>query len=154
MRVATTLALMTGLLAGSILTSHAFAADGATKGPNGETPTPAKTVTLTADEEQKIKDGKYTAALVWHEMSEYTNAVNAGAQDEFKRLGIEVVAQTDAGFDAARQKADVETVLASVRKTHRAVVAEEGWYFAGVGAQVVDEIQSQAFDELDAPVLF
>lgn len=112
MRIATTLALMTGLLAGSMLTSHAFAADGATKGPNGEAPTPAKTVTLTADEEQKIKDGKFTAALVWHEMSEYTNAVNAGAQDEFKRLGIEVVAQTDAGFDAARQKADVETVLA------------------------------------------
>ncbi|MBK8005430.1 MAG: pyruvate dehydrogenase complex E1 component subunit beta [Gemmatimonadetes bacterium] len=48
---------------------------------------------------------------------------------------------------------DVATVLASVRKTHRAVVAEEGWYFAGVGAQVVDEIQSQAFDELDAPVV-
>ncbi|WP_245491177.1 substrate-binding domain-containing protein, partial [Mesorhizobium sp. M2A.F.Ca.ET.037.01.1.1] len=59
-----------------------------------------------------IKDGKFTAALVWHEMSEYTNAVNAGARDEFKRLGIEVVAQTDAGFDAARQKADVETVMA------------------------------------------
>jgi pyruvate dehydrogenase E1 component beta subunit len=48
---------------------------------------------------------------------------------------------------------DVEAVLTSVRKTHRAVVAEEGWYFAGVGAQVVDEIQRAAFDELDAPVV-
>jgi pyruvate dehydrogenase E1 component beta subunit len=33
------------------------------------------------------------------------------------------------------------------------VVAEEGWPFAGVGAQVVDTIQREAFDELDAPVL-
>jgi pyruvate dehydrogenase E1 component beta subunit len=33
------------------------------------------------------------------------------------------------------------------------VVAEEGWRFAGAGAQVVDEIQSNIFDELDAPVL-
>jgi len=32
-------------------------------------------------------------------------------------------------------------------------VAEEGWPFAGVGAQVVDVIQREVFDELDAPVL-
>jgi pyruvate dehydrogenase E1 component beta subunit len=48
---------------------------------------------------------------------------------------------------------DVETVLGSVAKTHRAVVVEEGWSFAGVGAQVVDIIQREIFDELDAPVL-
>lgn len=100
-------------LAASMLASTAaFAAEGATTGPHGEKPTPANSVVLSPAEEQKIKDGKFTAALVWHEMSEYTNAVNSGAQDEFKRLGIEVVAQTDAGFDAARQKSDVETVLA------------------------------------------
>jgi len=48
---------------------------------------------------------------------------------------------------------DAESVLASVAKTHRCVVIEEGWPFAGVGAQVVDLIQREAFDELDAPVL-
>jgi len=48
---------------------------------------------------------------------------------------------------------DTEAVLASVGRTHRCVVAEEGWPFAGVGAQVVDTIQREAFDELDAPVL-
>jgi pyruvate dehydrogenase E1 component beta subunit len=48
---------------------------------------------------------------------------------------------------------DLDTIFASVRKTHRVVVAEEGWRFAGAGAQVVDEIQSHLFDELDAPVL-
>ena len=48
---------------------------------------------------------------------------------------------------------DTATVLGSVARTHRCVVAEEGWPFAGVGAQVVDVIQREVFDELDAPVL-
>ncbi len=48
---------------------------------------------------------------------------------------------------------DLETLFTSVSKTHRAVIAEEGWYFAGAGAQVVDEIQQGIFDELDAPIL-
>jgi len=48
---------------------------------------------------------------------------------------------------------DTATILASVRKTNRCVVVEEGWPFCGVGAQVVDEIQREAFDHLDAPVL-
>jgi len=48
---------------------------------------------------------------------------------------------------------DRETILASVAKTHRVVVAEEGWGFAGVGAEVADVIQREAFDELDAPVI-
>ena len=48
---------------------------------------------------------------------------------------------------------DTEAILASVSRTHRCVVVEEGWPFAGVGAQVVDTIQKEIFDELDAPVL-
>ncbi|MFZ5624607.1 MAG: pyruvate dehydrogenase complex E1 component subunit beta [Gemmatimonadota bacterium] len=48
---------------------------------------------------------------------------------------------------------DLPTVLESVAKTHRVVIAEEGWPFAGVGAQVAYDIQREIFDELDAPVL-
>jgi len=48
---------------------------------------------------------------------------------------------------------DAGAILSSVAKTNRAVVLEEGWPFAGVGAQVVDLIQREAFDLLDAPVL-
>jgi pyruvate dehydrogenase E1 component beta subunit len=48
---------------------------------------------------------------------------------------------------------DHEAVLASVAKTHRCLVAEEGWPFAGVGAEVADTIQREAFDELDAPII-
>lgn len=48
---------------------------------------------------------------------------------------------------------DEEALVESVTKTHRAVVAYEGWPYGGVGAEVSDRIQRLAFDELDAPVL-
>ncbi len=48
---------------------------------------------------------------------------------------------------------DADTVIESVCKTNRAVIVEEGWPFAGVGAQLVDTIQREAFDHLDAPLL-
>lgn len=48
---------------------------------------------------------------------------------------------------------DVDTILASVRKTNRVVYLEEGWAFAGVAAQVAAVVQEEAFDHLDAPVL-
>jgi pyruvate dehydrogenase E1 component beta subunit len=48
---------------------------------------------------------------------------------------------------------DVEAISNSVRKTNRAVVLEEGWEIAGIGAQVVDFIQRECFDDLDAPVV-
>jgi pyruvate dehydrogenase E1 component beta subunit len=48
---------------------------------------------------------------------------------------------------------DHETVCASVRKTNRAVVVEEGWEVCGMGAQIADYVQRDCFDDLDAPVL-
>jgi pyruvate dehydrogenase E1 component beta subunit len=47
---------------------------------------------------------------------------------------------------------DMDAVLASVRKTHRVLVVEEQKPFCGVGAQLAYMIQSEAFDELDAPI--
>jgi pyruvate dehydrogenase E1 component beta subunit len=47
---------------------------------------------------------------------------------------------------------DEEAILGSVRKTNRVVIVEEGWSFCGIGAQIVDLIQSKAFDDLDAPI--
>ena len=48
---------------------------------------------------------------------------------------------------------DTEAIAESIRKTNRAVVVEEGWEVAGMGAQIVDVIQRECFDDLDAPVL-
>lgn len=48
---------------------------------------------------------------------------------------------------------DVSAILATVRKTNRVVYLEEGWPYAGIGAQIVALVQEEAFDDLDAPVL-
>jgi len=47
---------------------------------------------------------------------------------------------------------DLDTILASVRKTNRCVIVEEGWPHGGVGANIAALVQEQAFDDLDAPV--
>jgi ribose transport system substrate-binding protein len=85
---------------------------GQTTGPNGEKATPTSALTLSAAEIEKVKAGHYTAALVWPQSADFTTAVTSGAKDEFAKLGIQVVATTDANFDAGKQKSDIETVLA------------------------------------------
>lgn len=47
---------------------------------------------------------------------------------------------------------DTATIVASVEKTHRAVVVNEAWRFGGYGAEVAAMIAEEAFDWLDAPV--
>src|SRR5215213_5764367 len=93
--LATGAAMTLALAAGS----SAFAQE--TRGPGGEMPTPTSAITLTDAELAKVKEGDYTAALLWHTSSDFVNAVTAGATDEFNRLGIEVVATADAQFDSA-----------------------------------------------------
>jgi pyruvate dehydrogenase E1 component beta subunit len=48
---------------------------------------------------------------------------------------------------------DTETIVESVRKTHRAVVVQEQWRWFSVASEVAALIQEQAFDDLDAPVV-
>jgi len=47
---------------------------------------------------------------------------------------------------------DIDTIIASVKKTNRVVIAEESHPFCGVGAEISSEINERAFDYLDAPV--
>jgi pyruvate dehydrogenase E1 component beta subunit len=47
---------------------------------------------------------------------------------------------------------DTDTIIASVKKTGRAVTVEEGWQQSGVGAEIAARIMEHAFDYLDAPV--
>jgi pyruvate dehydrogenase E1 component beta subunit len=46
---------------------------------------------------------------------------------------------------------DTETIAASVRKTNRLVTLEEGWPFAGIGAEIAMQMVEHCFDHLDAP---
>lgn len=48
---------------------------------------------------------------------------------------------------------DVETLVASVKKTNRALVVEDDWRAYGVGAEIAAQLQEEAFDWLDAPVM-
>ena len=81
-------------------------------GPGGEPPGALSELSLTDEETTTVKDGKYTAAFVWHTSSEFVSAVEDGATAEFDELGIEVVASTQANFDSATQANNLQTVLA------------------------------------------
>jgi pyruvate dehydrogenase E1 component beta subunit len=47
---------------------------------------------------------------------------------------------------------DIDTIIASVKKTNRLVVAEESHAFASVGAEISHQVMEKAFDYLDAPI--
>ena len=93
------------------------------------------------------------------------NVVREGADVSlvtYSRMVHEAAQAADAlaadGIDAevvdlrSLQPMDTETVIASVRKTHRAVVVHEAVRFGGLGGEIAAQIQELAFDDLDAPV--
>ncbi|MBW2190814.1 MAG: pyruvate dehydrogenase complex E1 component subunit beta, partial [Deltaproteobacteria bacterium] len=47
---------------------------------------------------------------------------------------------------------DTELMVQSVKKTNRCVVVHEHWPYGGPGAEIVDRLQREAFDHLDAPL--
>ncbi len=47
---------------------------------------------------------------------------------------------------------DMDTLIGSIAKTHRAVIVEENWPYCGIGAGISDRLYRAAFDELDAPI--
>lgn len=47
---------------------------------------------------------------------------------------------------------DIETILASISKTHRAVIIDEAWRTGSFAAEISAQIMEQAFDELDSPI--
>jgi pyruvate dehydrogenase E1 component beta subunit len=48
---------------------------------------------------------------------------------------------------------DIDTIVASVKKTNRLVTVEETWPVCGIGAEIAARVQADAFDWLDAPIL-
>ena len=103
--------LNSALFAGALLASSLAHAQ--TVGPGGEAATPSAEITLSDADLAAVKAKAAKAALLWHTSSDFTTAVTAGAKDEFARAGVKVVVETDAGFDAAKQRSDIETALAA-----------------------------------------
>ena len=73
---------------------------------------PASAADLTEDEIDQIKAKNLKAAIVMHYGgNDWSNAQIAGLKDQFGKLGIEVVATTDANFKPDKQVSDLETVM-------------------------------------------
>jgi pyruvate dehydrogenase E1 component beta subunit len=108
----------------------------------------------------EVPDGEYTIPLGVAEIKRPGNDVTLVAHAKMVHVALEAAEELEnEGIDAevidprTLRPLDTETILQSIRKTNRAVIVEEGWPFCGIGAQVVDTIQHQAFDYLDAPIL-
>ena len=82
-------------------------------GPNGETPELAANVRLSEDEIARIASLRAKAAIVLHYGgNDWSQGQVDGLKAQFAAMGIEVIAVTDAGFDAAKQVSDLKAVLA------------------------------------------
>ncbi len=91
-----------------------------------------------------VRQGQHVTIISWSNGMTY--ALKAG--EELAKEGIEAEI-----IDLRTiRPMDTETIVASVKKTGRAVVVEEGWQQSGVGAEVASRIMEHAFDYLDAPV--
>jgi pyruvate dehydrogenase E1 component beta subunit len=91
-----------------------------------------------------VRSGRHVTIISWSNGMSYS----LKAADELAKEGIEAEV-----IDLRTLRPmDTETIVASVKKTGRAVCVEEGWQQSGVGAEVAARIMEHAFDYLDAPV--
>ncbi|AOT10126.1 sugar ABC transporter substrate-binding protein [Pseudoalteromonas luteoviolacea] len=65
---------------------------------------------LSQKQETQVQKAKLTAVMAWHGSSPWINAVTLGAKKEFQRLGIELLAVTEAHYDPVKQISDLETL--------------------------------------------
>ena len=90
------------------------------------------------------REGKDATIIAWSRIVHV--ALDAAKTLEKEGIDVEVVDLR------SLRPLDTDTIVQSVSKTHRAVIAGEGWPYGGVGAEISDRIQRLAFDELDAPI--
>jgi pyruvate dehydrogenase E1 component beta subunit len=91
-----------------------------------------------------VRTGSHVTLISWSNGMSYA----LKAADELAKEGIEAEV-----IDLRTLRPmDTETIIASVKKTGRAVTVEEGWQQSGVGAEIAARIMEHAFDYLDAPV--
>jgi pyruvate dehydrogenase E1 component beta subunit len=108
----------------------------------------------------EVPDQDYSIPLGQAEIKRPGTDVTIVAHSQMVHVALQAAKELDSeGIDAevvdprTLRPLDTETIVESVKKTNRAVIVEEGWPFCGVGAQIVDALQLNAFDYLDAPVL-
>lgn len=83
------------------------------KGPNGEDATPASEISLSDAELEQIRGMNATAAILMHYGgNDWATAQIAGLKEQFGKMGINVIATTDANFKPETQVSNIETVMA------------------------------------------
>jgi len=92
-----------------------------------------------------VRTGGHITIVSWSNGMSYA----LKAADELAKEGIEA----EVVDLRTLRPMDTDTIVASVKKTGRAVTVEEGWQQNGVGAEICARIMEHAFDYLDAPVL-
>lgn len=108
----------------------------------------------------EVPDGDYTTELGRAEVVKQGGDLTIVAYSRMAKIALDLAnrLEDEEGISAevvdlrSLRPLDRETVVASVRKTNRAVVMEEDWLSYGVGAELAATIQEGAFDYLDAPV--
>jgi len=91
------------------------------------------------------RDGKDVTVVAWSKMM----YVALDAATELAKSGIEL----EVIDPRTIRPLDEAMILRSVKKTNRCVIVEEGWPFAGAGAEIAFRVMKEAFDYLDAPVV-
>jgi pyruvate dehydrogenase E1 component beta subunit len=111
-------------------------------GSKGEVPDEDYTVPIGVSEVKR--PGTDVTIIAWSKM--VTVALKAADSLAAEGISCEVV------DPRTLRPLDDAPILESVRKTNRCVILEEGWPYAGLGAQIAYQIQQAAFGDLDAPV--
>ena len=108
----------------------------------------------------EVSDADYTIPIGRAEVKREGRHVTVVAYSKMLLLALEAAEElAGQGFDVevidprTLKPLDVGALVRSVKKTGRVIVVEEGWRFAGMGAQIAESIYSAAFDYLDAPIV-
>ncbi len=108
----------------------------------------------------EVEDGEYTIPIGQAEITHPGTDVTIVAYSKMQLLAMEaaeVLAQEGIQAEVIDPRTlkplDSETICTSVRKTGRLVIVEEGWPFAGLGAQIAETVYANTFDYLDAPIV-
>ena len=113
-------------------------------GDKGEIPDGEYTIPIGVGEVKK--EGKDVTIVSWSKILAHVVMNAADVLQEELNISIEVI------DPRTIRPMDYDLIVTSVEKTNRLVIVEEGWPFAGVGAQISHEVAARAFDYLDAPV--
>lgn len=107
-----------------------------------------------------VAEGEFTVPLGLAEVKRGGRDVTLVAYSKMLLVALEAAQElTREGIEAevvdprTLKPLDVDTLVASVKKTGRLVIVEEGWRFAGLGAQIAESVYARAFDYLDAPIV-